>query len=102
MAQKKHHMFGKRVFHDQTEMAGSPSTAVHSPQSQAAAQGVVPKFDYGAASAGAMYSPHPSTPLESIQSPSEMDGTRSEPMELTALPNTNVLFVGMFLSTCLG
>ena len=55
VAQKKHHLFGKRVFHDQSEMPGSPVVA--SPSH-------LHKYNYNAsAAAGSVYS-HPSTPLD--------------------------------------
>lgn len=55
VAQKKHHLFGKRVFHDQSDLPGSP--AVASPSHNH-------KYNYSASgTAGPLYS-HPSTPID--------------------------------------
>ena len=79
VAQKKHHMFGKRVFHDQNEMAGSP-VAIASPS-----QGH--KFDYNSSGgAGAMYS-HPSTPLDGASSLHSMDMKYGCPMDYNHHPH---------------
>lgn len=67
VAQKKHQMFGKRVFHDQSDLPGSPATVT--------AIGSPAKFDYGSnasASGGSLYS-HPSTPLDSANGMNSMD-----------------------------
>ena len=66
VAQKKHHMFGKRVFHDQNDLPGSPS---------AVAAGSPAKFDYGSgatANIGPIYS-HPSTPLDGTMGMNSME-----------------------------
>ena len=55
VAQKKHHLFGKRVFHDQSEMPGSPALA--SPSH-------LHKYNYNASGAtGSVYS-HQSNPID--------------------------------------
>lgn len=64
VAQKKHQMFGKRVFHDQSDLPGSPA---------AVAGGSPNKFDYGGgAPAGALYS-HGSIPLDGTSGMSPME-----------------------------
>ena len=66
VAQKKHHMFGKRVFHDQSDIPGSPA---------AVAAGSPAKFDYGGgatANIGPLYS-HPSTPLDGSMGMNSME-----------------------------
>ncbi|XP_057375216.1 segmentation protein cap'n'collar-like isoform X2 [Daphnia carinata] len=67
VAQKKHQMFGKRVFHDQSDLPGSPATVT--------AIGSPAKFDYGSsasANSGSLYS-HPSTPLDTASGMNSMD-----------------------------
>ncbi|EFX86500.1 hypothetical protein DAPPUDRAFT_307821 [Daphnia pulex] len=81
VAQKKHQMFGKRVFHDQSDLPGSPAavTVVGSPA----------KFDYGSgasASGGSLYS-HPSTPLDSASGMNSMDLKYGCGMEYTPHPH---------------
>ena len=65
VAQKKHQMFGKRVFHDQSDLPGSPA---------AVTSGSSAKFsDYGGgATAGPLYS-HPSMPLDGASGMSSME-----------------------------
>ena len=81
VAQKKHQMFGKRVFHDQSDLPGSPAavTAIGSPA----------KFDYGSgasATGGSLYS-HPSTPLDSASGMNSMDLKYGCGMEYTPHPH---------------
>lgn len=81
VAQKKHQMFGKRVFHDQNDMtAGSP--AMPSPS-----QGH--KFDYSASGAAAAAAPlysHPPTPLDGNSSMHSMDMKYGCPMDYNHHP----------------
>jgi len=60
VAQKKHHLFGKRVFHDQSEMPASP--AMGSP-SHLHKYNTSYNSSAEAAAGGSLYS-HPSTPLD--------------------------------------
>lgn len=64
VAQKKHQMFGKRVFQDQGDLPGSPAGV---------ATGSPAKFDYGGgATAGQLYS-HSSVPLDGASGMSSME-----------------------------
>jgi len=64
VAQKKHQMFGKRVFHDQSDLPGSPA---------AVAAGSPAKFDYGGGATGGHLYPHSSASLDSASGMSPME-----------------------------
>lgn len=86
VAQKKHQMFGKRVFQDQSDMPGSPAvTSIGSPA----------KFDYGSgasASGGSLYS-QPSTPLDVTSGMSPMEMKYGCGMEYTPHAQGTLLWI---------